>query len=106
MTSSVRNNVNDNNNRRNCCFETERKAFIDHCTAVIHGMRREEIMNLNPLQFWKGETREKFPMFFTVAMIVLAVPAQSASSERVFSGMTAIVSNKMIMVQVLIGLLI
>lgn len=77
-TSSVRNNVNDNNNRRKY-FETERKAFIDHCTAAIHGMRREEIMNLNPLQFCKGEMRAKFPMFFTVAMMVLAVPAQSAS---------------------------
>ena len=92
-TSSVRNNVIDNNNRRNC-FETERKEFILHCTNYVHGMKRNEIMNLNPLQFWNGEMKQKFPMFFAVAMMVLAVPAQSASSERVFSAMTAIISNK------------
>ncbi len=100
-TGSVRNIVDHNYNLQNC-FNTERDMFKSHCNASIHGLKREQIMNLNPLQFWKGEIcnpghcnpREKFPMLFTVAMMVLAVPAQSASSERVFSSMTSIISNR------------
>ena len=100
-TGSVRNIVDHNNNLQNC-FNAERDNFKLHCNASVHGLKREQIMNLNPLQFWKGEIcnngqcnlREKFPMLFTVAMMVLAVPAQSASSERVFSSMTSIISNR------------
>ena len=51
-----------------------------------------KIMNSNPLQFWK-ENHLVYPMLSAVARGVLAVPAQSASSERVFSKMTSLISS-------------
>ncbi len=50
-----------------------------------------EIMNMDPLKFWR-DYKDKFPHLFRVAVEVLATPAQSAPSERVFSKMTKIVS--------------
>ena len=49
-------------------------------------------MNSNPLQFWK-ENHLVYPMLSAVARGVLAVPVQSASSERVFSKMTSLISS-------------
>lgn len=76
-------------------FDEECLKHTNHCIAAVNGITRSKLMNMNPLDFWNTEERRSlFPMLFTVAMMVLAVPAQSASSERVFSGMTSIVSNK------------
>ena len=50
-----------------------------------------EIMNMDPLKFWR-ENKDKYPHLFRIAVEVLATPAQSAPSERVFSKMTKIVS--------------
>ena len=51
-----------------------------------------KIMNFKPLEFWK-ENKTIYPALSTVARGILAVPAQSASSERVFSKMTSIISS-------------
>jgi hypothetical protein len=51
-----------------------------------------KIMNFKPLEFWI-ENKTIYPALSTVARGILAVPAQSASSERVFSKMTSIISS-------------
>ena len=50
-----------------------------------------KIMNFKPLEFRK-ENNIMYPMLSAVARGILAVPAQSASSEWVFSEMTSIIS--------------
>ena len=41
-------------------------------------------LKCNPLDWWRGE-RKQFPELAKVARLVLAVPASSAPTERVFS---------------------
>ena len=55
-------------------------------------MNRTKTMNSKPLEFRK-ENNIMYPMLSAVARGILAVPAQSASSERVFSRMTSIISS-------------
>ena len=52
-------------------------------------MNCANIMNSKPSELRK-ENNLVCPMLSAVALGILAVPAQSASSERVFSGMTSI----------------
>ena len=46
----------------------------------------------DPLQWWK-EHQQKFPLLFKVAKKILEIPAQSAASERYFSGLGRIITK-------------
>ena len=54
-----------------------------------------KIVNSEPLGSRK-ENYQVYHMLSFVARVILAVPAQSASSERVFSRMTSIISSSKI----------
>jgi hypothetical protein len=47
----------------------------------------------NPLQWWRGHV-EKYPNIWKLASIILAIPATSAPSERVFSTAANIINKK------------
>jgi len=50
-----------------------------------------ELMKLDPLIFWK-ENHMDFPNIWRIAQVILAIPAMSASCERMFSGLKQIIT--------------
>ncbi len=82
-------------------FNKEVDNYINLCSIEINSIRSKyteksdqikEILNLDPLKFWQ-DNHENFEFLSKIAGQVLAVPAQSAPSERVFSRMTAVISS-------------
>jgi hypothetical protein len=82
-------------------FNEELRRYVELVSIEIRKIKSEypekgaliqKILNLNPLKFW-NEHHGKFNFLSKIAGQVLAVPAQSAPSERVFSRMTAVISS-------------
>lgn len=53
---------------------------------------KQQLQNINPLHFWRDET-SKLSCLHSVTKMLLAIPASSASSERVFSA-TGFIHNE------------
>ena len=78
-------------------FNSER-GEVGRLTGLEQEMRKYETLpnpgrNVDVLAFWKLH-EEAFPLLARVARIVLAIPASSAKSERVFSTGGLIVTSK------------
>jgi hypothetical protein len=67
--------------------------FADRVRDEISRYRRTPVVNVeDPLQWWK-ENEKYFPSLALAARLYLAMPASSAPSERVFSGMNIVVNK-------------
>ena len=72
----------------NECLKYNRKILADYEKYPKHSM---ENMKLDPLIFWK-ENHVDFPNIWRIAQVILAIPAMSASCERMFSGLKQIIT--------------
>ena len=85
------------------CVDTvqSKKVYLDEVSkyksSQVNYLREERIKFLEDdfevMRYWH-ERKAQFPLLFTLAARVFATPVSSASSERVFSALKLLVSEK------------
>ena len=77
-------------------FDGEVSEYVIALLNLYNGKSSNEILNLDPINFWK-DNHNKYKHLFRIASRlttdVLPAPAQSAASERGFSQMTNIIDS-------------
>jgi hypothetical protein len=81
--------------------EMDKEALLNECKSEMAYFKKDALMPLcddegkynNPLTWWKVNQR-KFPVLARLARKLLAIPATSAPSERIWSRAAGIVTMK------------
>ena len=63
--------------------KSEMQSYLQYDHSIIVNAEGE-VQEINPIQFWESQ-RQSMPALAKLAMLVLSVPASSASVQRVFS---------------------
>jgi hypothetical protein len=94
---NARNNNNDdtdepNNNNAAAALDRVRAELVLYKREPAIMLQREEGIYNNPLEWWKVK-KHQYPLLSKVAIKLLAIPATSAPSERVFSSAGFTIAN-------------
>lgn len=73
-------------------WSSEVSKFASAIKKYVSTIDMEDQLNLDPLVFYKIHGSQ-FPMVTQIALLILAIPGQSAASQRVYSTLTYIVSK-------------
>lgn len=90
-SQSQANNSNNNNIQLSNNIDLQ-KELNDYLSAPRLSIEIDNI-RINPLQWWK-DNQHRFPNIALLARKILAIPATSASSERLFSSAGLVITEK------------
>jgi hypothetical protein len=88
--SAASDSVDRNQFLRDCIS----REWIEYSSEPKLEMRQSDGKKTDPLVWWRGLRQQKYPFLSALARRVLAIPATSAASERLFSVAGLVVTKK------------